>query len=230
MRLVVWMVVIAACRDEARPPNKHDTPPAAITAPRTDAATAALVDAAGTGACTTSFDCGENPLGPSDCMHSCSDGRCVLFVTVRGAGDACGGERDGDEYQRVAGPTTATRIGFCDVSRGLYCDHGRCAARKPAGSRCRREDAQDGFECVNGAYCDDATETCKPAPGVGGECGLAVVHRCATNAYCDPNTMRCKARRRDGACAEGIECSSNYCDPETLRCAKKPPAPQPCSF
>ncbi len=227
MRLMVCLLAITACRDTTRGAINDDTPRAAINVPPVDAATATLVDAAAPPACRTSWDCGDDPPGPSDCMHSCSEGRCQLLVTVRGVGDACDGEMDGDGYMRVAAPTSATRIGFCDPSRGIYCDGGRCTPRKRAGSRCH---GGSDFECVNGTYCNLNTEVCSSAPFVGGECGLAVAYRCASNAYCEPRSMRCKARRGFGArCKEGAECRTNYCDPETLRCALLP-ARRPCAL
>ena len=217
------MLAIAACRDAAREPATHEPPPVALAAPHDALVDAAQVDAARPPECTGSYQCGPLPEGPTDCEHSCEDGRCVLLVTVRKAGEVCGGDIDGPWYQRKTGSASATRLGFCDVAAGLYCDHGQCARRKPAGSRCSAIDAQDGFECATGLYCDDNSQKCMAAPGIGGECGLSVFHRCAASAFCDDKTMRCVASRADGkGCGEGAECRSHYCDPETLRCAKQP--------
>jgi len=227
MRLVVWIIAIAACRDATRMPNKHDA--AAISVPLADAA---VVDAAMTPACKSSFECAptEPPdMGPADCMHSCWQNRCYVFAAIRVVGEPCNGDKDGNEYLPVGAPPSATRLGFCDISNGIYCDRGRCAPRKPAGSHCRRLD-HDGFECAMGTFCDIESETCKQAPGIGEPCGLAVGHRCAASAYCEPERMKCAARRRDGVrCGEGAECRSMYCDPDKLRCAKRPPD-HPCPF
>ncbi len=235
VRLVGCLVLLASCRDTPRPPTEHERTREAhdvrgADARVVDAAPVAPVGAALRKACKSSFECGKGLLEPIDCMHSCVDRQCFLFVTVRAEGGACHGEKDGNEYQRVIEATSsATRLGFCDVSVGLYCDRGRCATRKPVGAPCRTSD-YDRFECVVGTFCDAETGTCKPAPGVGGACDLDVSHRCAVSAYCEPSTMRCKPRRGDGArCDDGAACKSNFCDLDKQRCAAHPPQ-RACPF
>jgi hypothetical protein len=231
MRLMVVALAISACDAPSRP-EKHDPAPAPVIASRADAAVdATAIDTAPKPQCTTSFDCGSAKDPPSDCMHTCVNGTCALFVTIRKEGEACVGVRDGGMYEHGGDPPAgATRLGFCDLAAGLYCDEGTCSKRLGVGTWCRMIDARDDVKCANGLYCDLNAEKCLRAPKVGGACDSSVSNRCALDAYCDPQSLRCKARRKDGAkCEEGAECRSNYCDPETLRCVKQPPT-QPCPF
>ncbi|HYD42593.1 MAG TPA: hypothetical protein VEB43_17325 [Anaeromyxobacter sp.] len=126
-------------------------------------------------------DCGESAnyrvcAGGLSCDYFNTD-KCVAQVSVgfAGEGESCSGRGCQEGlYCEDAETTCAPQIAIgqeCTESdaceRGASCEDGFCVAWRRVGAACTPGNEQ----CVDGAYCDAATERCTAWPRAGGACG-----------------------------------------------------------
>ncbi len=133
----------------------------------------------------------------------------------------------------------------CEI-RGTYvtdCAKGlRCSSNLECFDPCAEEPAPTGVkeggdcyvgDCVEGLFCDLATETCQSLPVAGEPCHQE--ERCADELLCDFDTGLCRALPLAGEpcfgsrCAEELFCEMDFADPngESL-CYAPQPLAAPC--
>jgi hypothetical protein len=158
------------------------------------------------GTCTTDIAAGAT-CGLGDvCVsgYECT-GKCTAIPAPTGPASAGG----------ACGYNTSTKV-LTSCADGLACDLGTkvCVAVVAQGGAC-----SDGAGvCAPFTYCDPTTKTCKPDPGVGGDCGAAAgqdVIFCAPGTYCDVTTGtagKCATLLGTGAaCKNAGQCASGFC-------------------
>ena len=205
---------------------------ASSPAPSACAATLTGTVAAG-GTCYGSVDCSGDSycqgLGgaTSVCMGTCA-AKLASGATCT-AGEQCvtGFACDGTCKAIPAAPTPAAAGATCGYSSttktittcatGLSCDALtlKCVATINQGSPC----TPGAGICETFTDCDPTSKTCKPYPGVGGDCGQAAGQdfiNCAAGTYCDvvsgTAAGKCAALLgTSAACVFGVECASGAC-------------------
>jgi hypothetical protein len=162
------------------------------------------------GACTSSSECSADGEG------HCENQKCQIWKVGAAGSAPCIGTKSGNTSEWSGSVTGDTAI-LCDATQGLYCDFGTsmgtsmggtCKARQMAGGPCTGSST-----CVDDAYCDFTSSTCKARLSVGAACMTSGgSDTCAATAYCDGTTKVCTPRLADGAACDGSsQCLGGEC-------------------
>jgi hypothetical protein len=179
------------------------------------AACAGVVTSSGTKApgetCEGEDECAPSAEGSVNCAAGYSGSMTIMQCQVQVMGTLgsapCVGTRDGNVTYFDGNVEGVPAKGYiCNRADGLRCDGTACAAISGIGSYCT-----SSSDCVNGAYCDYATNICAARKPAGAACEQ-FYDECADGAYCSAATLTCTAGLAAGAaCTDSQTCRSKSC-------------------
>lgn len=167
-----------------------------------------------------------DPDAAKECIDAVHDLECGSAFLEDAPSDACD-----KVYQGTVADGGACWIdeqcksGYCQAADCMAeCCQGTCVAEPPPagiGQDCSNSG------CVDGAYCDFATDTCQPLKQAGGVCFSD--QECAQGLECLGDT--CQAGPAEGAPCIDTECALPlYCEPASMTCKKLPREGEACDL